>query len=595
MIGTIRRAFALMGSGRRRKFAVVALLALAVSGLEAAAALLVLLLLRLLLNPGEVPELPVVGDLRGFFPEASYEQLIIGFAVLFAIFFLVRAIAFLAQQYAVSRVAENTGVLLAHRLLDGYLSMPYDFHLRRNSAELIRNAYDNVQELVRSIYEPVAILVAETALILVMLVILIIVSPTATLLVAAILGVTVLVTFAVVQPSLKRFGAQRQSAASAAMRHLQQGLGALRDIKVLGRERLFSSSFRRARSEMAHAQYWRAALAYTPRVSIETAFLVFVLLLLVLAVVQDSMEGVLSTLGLFAYAGLRIQPSLQKVANALNNVRFAQAAVDDLSSDMELLDVSLAERDEIDQDPTPLPFQDAIQFEDVAFRYQTDGEPALERIDLTISRGESIGVAGHTGGGKTTLLDLLCGLLLPSEGRITVDGIDIANSVRAWQRNIGVVHQTSFLLDDTVRRNVAFGVPDDEINMTSVRRALAAAEVDDFVDRLSDGLDTLVGERGVRLSGGQRQRITLARALYREPKLLVLDEGTSALDNATEARVIANLAGLSGQLTLVMVAHRLSTIMRCDRIVFVEDGRISGIGTFEELKRDNPTFRALAV
>lgn len=577
------------------KFVLVGVLAVGVSVLEVASAVFVLVLLKLILEPGQVPEIPIIGDPRRFFPGLGYEQLVLWFALIFGGFFVMRAVAFLVQQYALSRVAENTGMLLAHRLVDGYLSMPYEFHLRRNSAELMRNAYDSVEQVVSSVFRPVANLVAQTVLVVALLAVLVVASPLATLAVTVLLGLTVLGTFVVVQPRLKRLGHQRQRAAQSAIRHIQQGLGGLRDIKVLGRERPFSASFRRARAEMAFASMWRTTLAYVPRVSLEVVFLGFVLGVLVFAVSQDAVESVLSTLGLFAYAGMRVQPSLQKIAQGLNNLRFAEAAVDELADDVGLVESYLAERDRGDLDVAPLPFEREIRFDQVTFRYSGAEPSALRGISLTIRHGESVGIAGRTGGGKTTLLDLLCGLLPPSEGRIMVDGVDVAGSIRAWQRNIGVVHQTSFLTDDTLRRNVAFGVPDGQIDDSAVREALRTAELTEFVDGLPEDLDTVVGERGIRLSGGQRQRVTLARALYRRPRLLVLDEGTSALDNATEERVIANLGRLRHEITLVMVAHRLTSIMRCDRIVFLEGGRITGVGSYEELKRENTAFRAMAV
>lgn len=594
MVETLRKALALIGPDRRRRFGLVALLALLVSGLEAISALLVLALMKFVLEPGVIPELPLIGDPRGVLPVESYQSLVLAFSAVFGAFFLLRGGVFLFQQYALSRVTENTGVLLADRLVDGYLSMPYEFHLTRNSAELIRNAYDNVQQLVRGVFMPMAQLFAEAVLVIVMLGVLLVASPVATVTVALLMALTVGLTFMSVQPRLKRLGEQRHQGARSSLQHLQQGLGGLRDIKILHREHSFTQSFVRARRQMAQAQYWRAALRYVPRVSIETVFLLFVLGALAIATLQESTESILSTLGLFAYAGLRVQPSLQKIANGLNDLRYSEAPVNELSRDLGMLDAHLEERDRTDEDLTPLPFEESVRFDDVSFRYAGADEDALRDIDLEIRRGESIGIAGATGGGKTTLVDLFCGLLLPTEGRITVDGVDLSVHNRAWQRNIGVVHQSSFLTDDTLRRNVAFGSDEEDVDDEGVLQALERAELGGLVDTLPDGLDTMVGERGVRLSGGQRQRVTLARALYRRPSVLVLDEGTAALDNNTEARVMENLQELRGEVTILMVAHRLSTIRRCDRILFLDEGRLAGCGTYEELKATNASFRAMA-
>ena len=229
----------------------------------------------------------------------------------------------------------------------------------------------------------------------------------------------------------------------------------------------------------------------------------------------------------------------------------------------------------------------------MGYSYPNAEGMALRGVDLTIRVGESVGIAGPTGGGKTTLLDLLCGLLSPSSGKILIDDMDMSGRVRSWQRSLGVVHQASFLTDDTIRRNVALGVPEDEVDEDHVRRCLSVAQLDDTLDLLPNGLETVVGESGVRLSGGQRQRVTLARALYRRPSILILDEGTASLDNETERRVIEQVRAL-GEVTLVMVAHRLTTIEQCDRIVVVEEGGVVGAGSYEEMVRSSPTFRALA-
>lgn len=594
LLETIRDALELIGPDRRRKFVAVGLLATIVSALESVAALLVLVLMRLVLEPGEIPEVPILGDVTRFFPTASFQDLVLWFTIAFGLFMLLRSAAFMIQQYAIGRVAENTGVLLADRLFDGYLSMPYEFHLRRNSAELIRNAYDNVGQIVNSVFAPMATVFAESMLVVTMIGVLVVVSPVATLAAVALMLVAVAVTFAIVQPRLRRLGRERQKSAKSAMQHLQQGLGGLRDVKILGREQGFATSFRGARGVMARSEYLKSVLAYVPRVSIETALMGFVLGAVVIATFQDNIEGMLATVGLFAYAGLRLQPSLQKIATSLNNLRYAQAAVDDLKHDMAHVDASVAERRALDIDPMPLPFEDRVSFEGVTFRYAGSDLPALSDVDLEVRKGESIGVCGHTGGGKTTLLDLLCGLLVPSVGRITVDGKDLAVHSRAWQRSLGVVHQSSFLTDDTLARNIAFGVDLDDIDLDALLLAVEVAQLQDLVAGLDDGLETVVGERGVRLSGGQRQRVTLARAIYRRPEMLVLDEGTSALDHATEAAVVDGLRRLPGNVTLVMVAHRLSSIRDCDRIVFVDGGHIAGIGTYDELRATNDAFRTIA-
>ena len=594
MLTTIRKGLALIGPGRRRRFLLVGALAVIVSGLEAVAALLVLVLLQLILEPGAVPELPVIGDIQRFFPGLSYDEFVLWSSALFAVFFLARGLLFLLQHHALARVSENTGVLLADRLVDGYLSMPYAFHLRRNSAELVRNAYDNVQQIVRDVFKPLSTLIAELTLTAAILLVLLVASLRATAIAVVVMGGVVALTLGVIQPRLKAHGRRRQRAARSALQHLQQGLGGLRDIKVLGKEAVFSRDFRRVRSQMSRAQYQRDTLAYVPRVTMEATLLLLILGALVLAVTQDAVGGVLATLGVFAYAGLRLQPSLQKITQAFNSLRFTEAAVDDLAGDLALLDARRSARALDDRSSRRLPLRRNLEVRDVWFRYEGADRAALRGINLTIRRGESIGIAGATGGGKTTLLDILCGLLEPTTGAVLVDGADIRAHLRAWQRSLGVVHQNSFLLDDTIARNIALGEKDDATDEQHLARCIEIAQLTDVVANLPDGVHTPVGERGVRLSGGQRQRITLARALYRKPEVLILDEGTAALDNDTERAVIEGLNHLAGETTVIMVAHRLTTIERCDRIVFLENGEITAIGPFGELVHHHEGFRRMS-
>jgi ATP-binding cassette, subfamily B, bacterial PglK len=231
---------------------------------------------------------------------------------------------------------------------------------------------------------------------------------------------------------------------------------------------------------------------------------------------------------------------------------------------------------------------------DVSFRYEGTESDALSDVNLAIHRGEQIGICGPTGGGKSTLVDLISGLLAPTSGQVLVDGRDIESNMRGWQRNLGIVPQVVFLIDDTLRRNIALGIPDKEIDEEAIAQAVRLAQLDEFVSLLPKGLDTVVGERGVRVSGGERQRVAIARALYHQPEVLIFDEGTSALDNLTERELMLSLQKLRGAHTVLLVAHRLSTVRESDRVVFVRDGRIAGIDTFDGLMNSNTSFGQMA-
>lgn len=592
MVGVIIATLRLIDPQRRRRLGLIALLALVVSVFEVVSAFLVLVILGLVLNPDLDQDMPIVGDPTRFTPDLDHVELVVYAAVIFGAFSILRGAVYLYQQYVVARTAEHTGIALARRLVQGYLSMPYRFHLQRNSAELVRNAYDNIQVLIRQVFRPMSILVAETLLTISMLAVLTVVAPLAAALIAMAMGTVLAITYKLVQPRLRRQGRLRQGAAHVVLEQLQQGFSGVRDIKVLGRADVFTDSFVQARNQLGRAEYLKEVLLAAPRVSLETSFLLLVMLAAVIAVIQDLVTDLLPTVGVFAYAGLRLQPSLQKLAGGLNDLRFSQAIVNDLEADLASIEEATSKTRADAEATTRLELTRAVRFEDVSFEYEGTTAAAIKDLDVTIEHGMSVGVCGPSGGGKTTFLDLLCGLLTPTTGRITVDNVDIASATSSWQRTLGVVHQTSFLIDDTVRRNIALGVPDVEIDDERLQHVLAISQLEEVVRELPNGLDTVVGERGVRISGGQRQRLTLARALYREPSLLILDEGTSALDTATEARVMTGLASLGDDLTTVMVAHRLSTIESCDMILFLDDGRLAATGTFHGLMESDPSFLA---
>jgi ATP-binding cassette subfamily C protein len=323
---------------------------------------------------------------------------------------------------------------------------------------------------------------------------------------------------------------------------------------------------------------------------VETVFVCGLLAVSLLLTLKNG-AAALPLLGLYAYAGFRVIPSANRIMMYVTELRYSRAWIHDLRADLAALPAL-----EPPSGPAaiePIRFARAVVLEHVSYGYEGESEPVLTDVDLAIARGESIGIVGPSGAGKSTLVDLLLGLLTPTKGRITVDGRDIAGALRSWQRHIGYVAQEPFVLDDTIRRNVAFGIADAQIDERRVTTALRLAQLADFVDGLPDGLDTLLGERGTRLSGGQRQRVAIARALYDEPEVLVFDEATSALDTPTERELIAALEALRGVKTLVVIAHRLTTVRRCDRLAVLRDGRLAAVGAYDDLLAHDAAFRAM--
>lgn len=588
---TLRKAARLIGPGQRRRWLLLVLLALIVSAFEMIGAALVYVLLSVAADPSAPIELPILGDVRGSFQDFDDRALLMGLVVLLGAFFLVRAGVRIGAAYAQSRVANNAGARLSNRLVTGYLTAPYVFHLQRSSAELIRNSHQAVTELVSQVFLPVINITAESLLVAGMLVVMFAIAPEASVLAVGVVGGSSLVLLRIVQPRLKALGRIAHRTSRDTLSILQQGLHGIRDVKLLAKERWFSRSYARSRLELARTMYLRGALTELPRNVIELSLIGFILIFFgVTTIAGGGGPTTLSVLGLFAYVGLRLQPSIQKILAGLNNLKFASAPMDDLYSD--LLAIEDADAHSVVQ---PLPFNEVVVLDGVGFRYEGVNEAALRNINLTIHRGEQIGVCGPTGGGKTTLVDIISGLLEPTVGQISIDDKDLRDVTREWQRGLGVVSQTVFLIDDTLKRNIALGIPDEEIDDQALTDAISLAQIGDFVESLPSGWDTLVGERGIRISGGQRQRIAIARALYRRPRVLIFDEGTSALDNTTEATLMNAVAGISDNPTVILVAHRLSTLRTSSRILVVEAGTITGEGTYDELMRSHESFRLMAL
>lgn len=581
MIETLRRSAVLLGTGTRYRWVLVVVLALLVSAIEVVAALVVFGLLARISTETSGFELPIVGDLRTLLPDVGEQTLMLGIGAAIAVFFVVRGAIIVGQAYVQYRVAENAGARLATQLLDGYLSMPYEFHLRRNSSELIRNSYDIVQQFVREALVPAVKLVSHSLMILGLVGVLLYTSTVAALLALVVLGPLTWVLLRLVHPRVERLGQTAQQVSKTSLQTLHESLTGWRDITVLGRRSFFVTRFRADRRALARARYLRSTAKELPRNALETGLVLFILAFFGVSVLlRGGALEALPVLGLFGYAAVRLQPSLNEVMVALNALKFVGPGIDLLYDDVRMFEEA---RREDPDGVVPLGLHDQLSVRGAAVRYPDTGRDALVVDDLTIRAGEFIGVVGPTGGGKTTLVDLLLGLLEPRAGAVLVDGVDIRDRLGAWHASLGVVHQEVFLTDQTLRRNIALGVRDTDVDEQRVREALTLAQLEEFVGSLPAGLDTVVGERGVRVSGGQRQRLAIARALYRRPSVLFFDEGTSALDTTTETELMAALEQLRGDQTIIAVAHRLTTVRACDRVVLVDQGKLVDVAPFAEL------------
>ncbi len=508
----------------------------------------------------------------------TQSQLIVYAMISLVIIYMIKNsfLAFLAWKQVC--FASNVQINLSQRLFSIYLRQPYTFHLNHNSAQLMRNVAGEVNVYSNAITSTLMI-VTESLVLCGIAILLLIVEPLGASIVVIVTCIAALLFNTSTRSRIGRWGLVRQHHEGLRIKHLQQGLGGAKAVKLLGRESDFLEQYHTHSVASARVGVMQSTLQQFPRLFLELLAIIGLAILVISMLSQNrEISTIIPTLGLFAAAAFRLMPSVNRILNALQTLRYSMPAVNVLYKEVNL------------QEPTPskvtkstTSLQSKIRVDNIIYHYSNADKPAVNRLSIDIIKGQSIGLIGSSGSGKSTLIDIILGLLPPSEGKVTVDGEDIQNNLRKWQDQIGYVPQSIYLTDDTLRRNVAFGLPDQDINDDAVLRAIKSAQLEEFITGLPDKLETEVGERGVKLSGGQRQRIGIARALYHDPSVLVLDEATSALDTKTELGVMEAITALKGNKTLIIVAHRLSTVEGCDKLYLIEHGKIVREGTVQEV------------
>ena len=485
-------------------------------------------------------------------------------------------LAFLAWWQA--RFSVGLQVEFAQRLFSLYLRQPYNFHLQRNSAQLIRNITGEVGQFISNAVNPMLSFIAEILVLLSIVIFLVLVEPLGSIIVFMVLLSSAWLFHRGTRGRITRWGEIRQYHDGQRIQHLQQGLGGVKDVKLLGREANFLTLFDEHNKKSGQMAQFSQILQQLPRLWLEVLAVVgFALLVVIMLGEGREMSSIVPVVGLFAAAAFRLMPSVARILLAVQSFRYGIPAINNLHTDFQL-DLPEPVSSSGDVGARSFPEKD-ICLSNISYNYPDASAAALVDISITISKGDSVGFIGPSGSGKSTLVDLTLGLLSPDKGQVIVDGQDIRQNLRLWQDQIGYVPQVIYLIDDSLRRNVAFGLPDEQIDEEAVRRAIQSAQLEEFVATLPEELETKVGERGIRLSGGQRQRIGIARALYHNPGVLVLDEATSALDTATELGVMQAVMALHGNKTVIIVAHRLSTVENCDKLYRLESGGIVEEGT----------------
>ncbi len=518
---------------------------------------------------------PAIRPLLQFLGNPDPNTLLIGGVLLLFVVYLFKAVFLGLLAWAQNRFVSNLEARLSLHLFTIYLRQPYVFHLQHNSALLIRNVTTEVGVFTSNVLTPTLQLITESLVIVALCIMVMLIEPVGSLIIISIFSLTGFGFMSLTKKKMTRWGEIRQQHDGMRLLHLQQGLGGAKDVKLLGRDSEFLNKYKIHTNARSSVVQLNATVQQLPRLLMELLTIAAFALLVISTLVQGGAIGdIIPKMGLFAVAAFRLIPSINRILAASQALKYCSPVIAILEKEFEL---PVEENNK--PETSSKSFNDQLVLQNVSYTYPAAPSPALNNISLIIKQGTSVGFIGKSGSGKSTLVDILLGLLTPDSGSLTADGMDIQENMRGWQKQIGYVSQSIYLTDDTLQKNIAFGLATEDIDEDAVKKAVSAAYLAEFVGQLPEGLETIVGERGVRLSGGQRQRIGIARALYHNPSILVLDEATSALDIATEKEVMEAVNALQGSKTIIIVAHRLSTIEKCDTVYNLQNGKVESHGT----------------
>lgn len=504
----------------------------------------------------------------------SAEQFIIVLAISLALLYIFKNAYMIYMYWVQFRFIYKNMRRLSNDLMICYLNQPYTFHLKHNSSELQNNIYNEVESFFNTVLYMINI-ITDAAVCTALIIVLFITDKSITIGVSVLLGIFILFFYHHFRRETYRLGQERKEGTQESIKTIQHALGGIKEIKILGREQYFQKKYSQAYLMFSEAKRKVSTYSMMPKPLMEAVCVTGLLIVVSIKIYRGvDIEYFIPTLSVFALAVIRILPSSSRLAANINQFLFGLVSIDAIYTD--LIEVNEANRKiylEEGSEKTAFDFQKEIRIEDLEFSYEGSEKNVLDKVSLVIPKNNSVAFIGPSGAGKTTLADVILGILPYQKGKIWIDELELDVHSEKWKNYIGYIPQNIFIIDDTIRRNIALGIEDKFINDKKIWKALEDAQLKELVQSLEYGLDTILGERGVRISGGQRQRIGIARALYHNPELLVLDEATSALDNETEKAVMEAIEALSGRKTLIIIAHRLSTIQNCDRVYRIENGK----------------------
>ncbi len=530
-------------------------------------------LIDVAMNPETIDEKWYFVLIRKYTGITDANQMILFLAVLLIVIYILKNVYVMVMYSLQYRFVFNNQQRLSVRMMKSYMQQDYLFHVSKNVAEFQRNITSDVNGFFTIVLNVLQFL-AEFSVSAALVIFLFVQDWVSTMAVAVLLFLFMGIFTIFFRKVLVKIGEQSRQANVLVTKWLFQAFSGIKEIKVANKESFFISNYNRHYKDCVRVQRQQSILTYLPKPVMETVCICSLMLAMIIkiAVVKSDIVSFVTTLSVFAVAAFRMLPSFNKITGYISGMMFNKPAIDSVYRDLKEIEHLMEQKTAEREDTIKVMLHSSIRLNNVSFRYPESDKWILKNASLEIMKNTSVALIGASGAGKTTAADLMLGILQPQEGTVTIDGTDLKKCMKSWHEDIGYIPQVIYLMDDNIRANVAFGIPDAEIDDDAVQKALREAQLDQFVNSLPNGLDTLIGDRGVKLSGGQRQRIGIARALYRNPNVLVLDEATSALDSDTEKEVMEAIDGLHGTRTLIVIAHRLSTIKKCDKIFEVGGG-----------------------
>lgn len=589
---SIKKIFSLLSKRDRTVLVLMLLLMIVASFVEVLSVGTIPVFVSVILSPQEVRSFPIVGDLLyDSITRNEKSFVVISALVLIAAFLLKNVFVYAVNAYKVGFVFDRL-TRISVELVKRYLLANYTYHLGRNSAELIRNSTQEVRIALSLVLLPTLTLFMNVLILIAMMAVLLLVNPVVTTATVSLVAIAAGAFFRNNRRRLRQFGKTEQKQRARMINVLNQAFVGLKDIRVLRREQYFIDSFQSAVHAASQALCNRQKTSLAVRPFVETLAIACMLGLIAILVLRGKPVGeIIPLLTLFAAALVKLMPLANEAITNLTNIRYGMASIDAITADMAELKGGCRS---VKSSNSHVLSRYDIEFENVTYRYPNVEQKALTDVSFQIENGQFVGIVGASGCGKTTLVDVLLGLLEPQEGQVRIGGVELGEIGDKWSKAVGYVPQSIYLSDNSIVENVAFGIVRSDIDERRVWDALVTARLSDFVESLPSGLETIIGENGARLSGGQRQRIGIARALYNQPKVLVFDEATSALDIDTERSVFESIENLRGKMTILSIAHRLTTVKRCDSVMVLEKGNLLGKGDYHDLLCRYRIFQNLA-